>query len=167
MANQSINAVKIIPNDNINLPEPGIKTSGASTTGTTGVTLKDSSNDFLNSATNPNGYNVNGGDIVYNTSTNAVAKVLKVDDANTITLDTAIMAAVGNTYEIYQSNNSAGGTDLNVYVGTGGDIEVMMTAGVGTEKHLFQNVVSGSFLPIQVKRVLATNTTASNLLALR
>ena len=34
MANQSINAVKIIPNDNINLPEPGIKTSGASTTGT-------------------------------------------------------------------------------------------------------------------------------------
>jgi len=55
MANQSINAVKIIPNDNINLPEPGIKTSGTSTTGTTGVTLKDSSNDFLNSATNPNG----------------------------------------------------------------------------------------------------------------
>jgi hypothetical protein len=154
-------------NDNINLPEPGIKTSGASTTGTTGVTLKDSSNDFLNSATNPNGYNVNGGDIVYNTSTNAVAKVLQVVDANTITLDTAIMAAVGNTYEIYQSNNSAGGTDLNVYVGTGGDVEVMMTAGVGTEKHLFQNVVSGSFLPIQVKRVLATNTTASNLLALR
>ena len=34
MANQSINAVKIIPNDNINLPSPGIKTSGASTTGT-------------------------------------------------------------------------------------------------------------------------------------
>ena len=66
MANQSINAVKIIPNDNINLPEPGIKTSGTSTTGTTGVTLKDSSNDFLNSVTNPNGYNVNSGDVVYN-----------------------------------------------------------------------------------------------------
>ena len=167
MANQSINAVKIIPNDNINLPEPGIKTSGTSTTGTAGVTLKDSSNDFLNSVTNPNGYNVNSGDVVYNTSTNAVAKVLQVVDANTITLDTAIMAAVGNTYEIYQSNNSAGGTDLNVYVGTGGDIQVMMTAGTGTENHLFQNVVSGSFLPIQVKRVLATSTTASNLLALR
>lgn len=165
MSNQSINAIKVIPNDNINLPEPGIKTSGASTTGTTGVTLKDSGNDFLNSATNPNGYNVRGGDVVYNTSTNAVAKVLTVDDANTITLDTAIMAAVGNTYEIYQGSEA--GTDLNVYVGTGGDIEVMMTAGEGTEKHLFQNVVSGSFLPIQVKRVLATNTTASNLLALR
>ena len=75
MANQSINAVKIIPNDNINLPEPGIKTSGTSTTGTTGVTLKDSSNDFLNSATNPNGYNIAPGYVVYNTSTNAVAKV--------------------------------------------------------------------------------------------
>ena len=80
MANQSINAVKIIPNDNINLPEPGIKTSGASTTGTSGVTLKDSSNDFLNSVTNPNGYNVNGGDVVYNTSTNAVAKVLQAPE---------------------------------------------------------------------------------------
>ena len=167
MSDQSINAIKVIPNDNINLPEPGLKTSGASTTGTAGVTLKDSSNDFLNSATNPNGYNIAPGYIVYNTSTNAVAKIITINDANTITLDTAIMAAVGNTYEIYEGNNSAGGTDLNIYVGTGGDIQVMMTAGDSTENHLFQNVVSGSFLPIKVKRVLATNTTASNLLALR
>ncbi|MCP4991766.1 MAG: hypothetical protein GY928_38610, partial [Colwellia sp.] len=58
MSDQSINAIKVIPNDNINLPEPGLKTSGASTTGTAGVTLKHSCNDFLTSATNPNGYNI-------------------------------------------------------------------------------------------------------------
>jgi polygalacturonase len=50
-----------------------------------------------------------------------------------------------------------------LYVGTGGDIKVTM---VGNQVVTFSNVPNGSFLPIQVKRVWATDTTASDLLGL-
>jgi len=50
-----------------------------------------------------------------------------------------------------------------LFVGTGGHIVVQM-AGGGTAT--FNNIANGQFLPIQVVRVLATGTTATNILAL-
>lgn len=60
---------------------------------------------------------------------------------------------------------SADGPQLGcaLFVGTGGNIVVQM-AGGGTAQ--FNNIANGQFLPIQVVKVLATGTTATNILAL-
>ena len=50
-----------------------------------------------------------------------------------------------------------------LYIGTGGDVAVTMgNGGVFT----FKNVANGTFLPIQVIKVMSTNTTASDIIAL-
>lgn len=58
-------------------------------------------------------------------------------------------------------------TDLSsagfLYVGTGGDV-ALITSGSNTVT--FANVPSGSFLPVLTTRVLATGTTASDILVL-
>jgi hypothetical protein len=56
------------------------------------------------------------------------------------------------------SNNGA-----CIYIGTGGDIQVTM---LGGQVVIFANVPDGTFLPIQVRRVWATNTNATDILAL-
>jgi hypothetical protein len=50
-----------------------------------------------------------------------------------------------------------------LYVGTGGNLAVVT---VGGDSIVFANVQEGSFIPIQVLRVLATGTNASNIIAL-
>jgi hypothetical protein len=56
------------------------------------------------------------------------------------------------------SNNGA-----CLYIGTGGDLQVTM---LGGQVVVFTNIPSGTFMPIQVRRVWATNTTASDILSL-
>ena len=48
-----------------------------------------------------------------------------------------------------------------LYIGTGGDVAVK---GIGGVAVTFRNVPAGSILPILVNRVMATNTTAANIL---
>ena len=50
-----------------------------------------------------------------------------------------------------------------LYVGTGGNLRVMTAGG---DDVVFSSVPAGTFLPVQVIRVYATNTTASNIVAL-
>ena len=50
-----------------------------------------------------------------------------------------------------------------IYVGTGGNIRVLMPEGLTT---VFENLPSGAFLPIRVKRVFATGTTATGIIGL-
>jgi hypothetical protein len=50
-----------------------------------------------------------------------------------------------------------------LYVGTTGDLTVITT---GQDEVTFANVQGGSFIPVQVVRVLSTGTTASNIVAL-
>ena len=51
-----------------------------------------------------------------------------------------------------------------LYVGTGGNVTVRMRGETTTV--LFSNVPAGSILPVMVDRVMATGTTASNIVAL-
>ena len=55
-----------------------------------------------------------------------------------------------------------------VFVGTGGNIAVVMVGyrGVGNTSITFSNVQSGAILPIRVVQVLATGTTANNIIGL-
>lgn len=63
-----------------------------------------------------------------------------------------------------------------LYIGTGGDVKVILSgvtnaAGTGsptaTEAVLFKNVPDGSFLPVIVDYVLATGTTATNIVSIK
>lgn len=52
-----------------------------------------------------------------------------------------------------------------LYVGTGGNVAVVSEDALSTTI-TFMNVASGTILPIAPRRVMATGTTASNILAL-
>jgi hypothetical protein len=54
-------------------------------------------------------------------------------------------------------------TTRGIYVGTAGDLEVVNMRG---ETVVFANVPDGSLLPIRANKVLATNTTADDIVAL-
>ncbi len=52
-----------------------------------------------------------------------------------------------------------------IYVGVGGDVNVVM---FGSDAQiLFKGVPTGALLPIRVKRVLSTSTTATDMVSLR
>ena len=50
-----------------------------------------------------------------------------------------------------------------LYIGTAGNIKVVT---VGGDEVTFVGINTGAFIPVQVKKVFATGTTASNILAL-
>ena len=50
----------------------------------------------------------------------------------------------------------------SLYVGTGGNVAVQLYNSDNTV--IYQNVGDGTFLPISVRRVLSTGTTASNII---
>lgn len=50
-----------------------------------------------------------------------------------------------------------------LYIGTGGNLRVMTEGG---DDVVFTNVLGGTTLPVNVVRVYATNTTASNIVAM-
>ena len=50
-----------------------------------------------------------------------------------------------------------------LYIGTAGNLKVTTVAG---DDVTFQNLTTGSFFPVQVKKVFATGTSASNIIAL-
>ena len=54
-------------------------------------------------------------------------------------------------------------TTRGIYVGTGGTIVAVMASGATVT---FASVVAGSVLPVRLTKVMATGTTASNIVAL-
>ena len=141
--------VKVILSDTINVPNvAGPSVSGAATSTTTNK-LVDSNAEF---SANLVGF------IVYNTTDSTVAKVTAVDSATQLTLSANIMAN-GENYTLYSDTNPG----CVLYSGNGGDIEALTSSGALL---LFAAVPAGSFLPVQVKRVLDGNTSANNILAL-
>ena len=54
-------------------------------------------------------------------------------------------------------------TPAALFVGVGGDIQVIT---IGGSTLILKNIADGSFLPIQVTRVMATSTTATDIVAL-
>ena len=60
-------------------------------------------------------------------------------------------------------SNGRGNNGCVLYVGTGGDLRVLTAGG---DDVVFAGFPDGGFLPVNVVRVFATNTTASGILAL-
>ena len=159
--NQPFSSTPVVPSDSINIQLPGIITSGTKAAGLP-TDLTDPGQNFLNSATNPNGYNIRGGDIVINAAAE-IAEVLQVDSATELTLIAPGLAA--GTYDIYKGNRS-GDTAFTLFVGTGGAGSTLKVRTANGEDVTLDNVPDSSFIPLRVIRVFATGTTCSNILAL-
>jgi len=61
------------------------------------------------------------------------------------------------------SENGRGNNGCVLYVGTGGDLRVLTAGG---DDVVFAGFPNGAFLPVNVIKVFATNTSASGILAL-
>lgn len=148
-------AVDVIPSDTINIPVPNVVVSDITDVSVTLNKLNDATVDFVE-------LNVKVGDTVYNTSTTGIAKVVQVEDANTLVLSANIFSSASQNYIIYSSGDYPN-QGCVLYVGGAGDLAVVTSS--GSEVTLV-GVLAGSFIPVQVLRVEATNTTATNIVAL-
>ena len=152
-------ALAVYPSDNANIPAPSPIVSSAAT-GTTADKLVDSAKDF-------NALNVFAGDIVYNTTDGTAATVVQVDSATTLSLNADIMASA-EAYVIYTASSRKtpviAGNGCLLYVGDAdGDLKCKTAAG---EDIKFVGLKAGSFLPVQVVKVYATDTTLTNIVAI-
>jgi hypothetical protein len=77
----------------------------------------------------------------------------------------AVVVTPSNTANIpnVASQDGLGNNGSVLYVGNTGNLKVMT---VGGDEVTFVNIQGGSFIPVQVLRVFATGTTASNIIAL-
>lgn len=149
-------AVDVIPSDTINIPVPNVTISGTSKSSpSTTNKLESTTSDFIEA-------NVKAGDTVYNTTTTGIAKVVQVEDANTLVLTAHLFNAGSQAFTIYSSTDHPN-QGCVLYVGGAGDLAVVTSS--GSEVTLV-GVLAGSFIPVQVLRVEATNTTATNIVAL-
>ena len=139
---QAERALKVIPDDNINIPNVAGPSVSGTTDGVTASKLIDSTASFT---TNIVGY------IVY--SGTDVATVTAVDSATTLSLSADIMVS-GEAYTIYAYDNNG----CVLQTGLAGTIRVLT---IGGDDVTF-SVVAGAFVPVQVKRVLESGTMSPN-----
>lgn len=141
---QAERALKVIPDDNINIPNVAGPSVSGTTDGVTASKLIDSTASFTS---NLLGY------IVYNTTDSTVATVTAVDSATTLSLSADIMDS-GEAYTIYADDNNG----CVLQTGLAGTIRVLT---IGGDDVTF-SVVAGAFVPVQVKRVLESGTMSPN-----
>ena len=110
----------------------------------------------------------------------AVLDTIKTDtgtiDSDTDAINTATVASQAALEKMLYGNalvitavhggdtQALGATYESLYVGVGGNVVVTM---VGTGNFTFSNVASGQLLPIRITHVINTNTTATNMIALK
>ena len=109
------------------------------------------------------------GAIVYNTTAQKAYYVVSVDSATQLTLSDGATGGATDLFSIY--NGSSNGNIL--YVGGAGDVNARLATyqgnkfgGSNNSKLVFKNLPNASFMPTQVVRVLVTNTTATDIIAL-
>lgn len=147
-------ALRVIPSDYINIPNPSEVNASGQTDGSTGLT--DGTATFTDGS-------IQVGNIVYDTRFTTVARVTGIVNDNELSLDdgngAVVNLAAGADYVIYKDTNKA----CVLYVGVSGDLNVKM-ANDGNQV-IFTAAPQG-YQPIQVNRVLSSNTTATDIIAL-
>ncbi len=162
--NQPNSSLFVVPSNTINIPQPGILTTGTNSSGGSN-NLTDASQNFTPSVTNANGYNVTGG-IVYQSYTGAFpAAVNTVLGVNSATILQMANSTAAGTYNIY-SPNQDGKTSFTLFVGTGGAGSTLRVLTAAGDDVTLTNLPDSSFVPLQVVRIFATGTTCSEILAL-
>ena len=178
---QSREALEVIPNDQVRIPDPSsivsldpIRVVGGVVTGTgstvsTGnfgsTTLIDSSGvDFED-------LGIKAGMIVYNTTAGLAYTVVSVDSATQLTITGSVAGGATDSYSIYARPTNG----CTLFVGSTGAITVRMAeqngntttaAAPANQTVTFQNIANATFMPIQVVQVTVTETTASGIIAM-
>ena len=146
---QAGRALAVINSNSINIPNVGGPSQSGTTDGTVPNKLVDSTASFTS---NLQGY------IVYNTTDRTAAYVTGVDSATQLSLSADIMAS-GEAYVLYADVNPG----CVLYVGGAGNVRVLTSSGADLT---FVGIAAGTFMPVQVKRVFRTDTTATDIVAL-
>ena len=145
--------IAVVPSDTIDIPAvsgPVVDSTMTQVPPTTS-TVVDSTQDFTAIQ------GLVGSTIVNGTS---IARVSTVASATSITLDAAIAGTAIAGYKIYVKDINPG---CVLYVGGAGNVRVLTSSGADLT---FVGIAAGTFMPVQVKRVYATDTTATDIVAL-
>ncbi len=170
-SNQPTQALNVVPSDTINIPEPDAYVTGTSSAGT-GTTITDASANFLG-VSNPGntGYSnrVSIGDVLYSNNSGVLTAVTVTAVTNNTNLVVSASLTGSLPYEIYRSN--AGPSDregFSLFVGDGGtSSNIAVVPASSDQVVILENIPDSSFIPLQVKRVNSTGTTATKIIALR
>jgi len=145
------------PSNNADIAYPN-QIAGGSNTSTTAFKL-------INSAALYITKNVKTGDVVHNDTAGTAATVVSVDSETELTLNADIFTSTPQTYAVYamSSQTSMGNPGCFLYVGGTGNVSVVT---IGGDIIVFNGVPAGTTLPIQVRKLRATGTTATLINAL-
>ena len=149
---QAGRAWSVNTSDNTNIPDIGTAGPTGTTTSGSATQLIDSNATFLTIGVKLNM-------IIVNTTDNTQAVVIGIENDTTLTVSANIFAASGKAYEIYGGHQEG----AVLYIGTAGNLKVTTVAG---DEVTFQGINTGAFFPVHVKKVWATGTSASNIIAL-
>jgi hypothetical protein len=140
------------PSDNANIAYPAVTTTGTNTTATASK-LINSAGLFIT-----NGVRI--GDVVHNDTAGTAATVISVDSETQLTLNADIFLLTAQAYKIYamSSQSGLGNPGCMLYIGGAGSVSVVT---VGGDTISFAGVPAGTTLPIQVRQLRATGTTAT------
>lgn len=154
---QPSRALSVIKSDNAGIPSINLVDSGTNTS-ITALRLVSSTATFVTD-------NVQTGDIVYNITDGTAATVVSVVSQTELILNADIFLATSKSFQIYQQSpqTGLGNQGCVLYVGTSGNLTVTTS---GNDIVTFINIQDGTFFPINVLKVFATGTTASNIIAL-
>jgi hypothetical protein len=152
-------ALPITPNDNFEIPQIAAiqnSVSGTSTpaSGPTGNFLADSTKNFP-------ALGVEVGDIVV--AGNEVYTVIGLTGTTFVEISGSTDVNAGTPYTIYRIAEGIKNNGCTLYVGLAGNLTVQT---VGGDVVQFTGVPTGSFLPVQVLKVMSTGTDAQNIVAL-
>jgi hypothetical protein len=145
-------ALLVIPSDECNVPFPALSAEGSNSSVNT--------NELIDPTTDFEAIGIRTGDIVYNTSVGTAATIVRLVSSDTIELNADIFTVVGDSYKIYAGGNNDG---CVLFVGSAGDIQIET---VGGDEVQFVGISGGQFIPVHVKKVFYSGTSASNIIAL-
>jgi hypothetical protein len=148
---QASRALKVITSDTIDIPQPSRKVASGTQTSATANKLTDTGATFDDGT-------ITIGDIVYDTTDSSIATVTAIDSGTVLSLSADIFTATEN-YVIYDKATR----DCVIYVGVTGDVSVVTAGG---DSEVFTAVPAGMILPVNIRRVNTTLTTATNMVAL-
>ena len=158
---QVSDGLEIVQSDTIPIPNPSSEVISGTTVGTAVANkLVDTGATFENDGI------IVPKAIVYNTTDMTAAYVTAIDSDTTLSLSADIFTA-GEDYVIYNEAT----TGCILYVGGAGNVSAVLSTDKdvppASQKQLtFKNLPNASFLPTQVVRVDATDTTATDIIAL-
>ena len=150
-------ALRAHPSNNADIAYPAINETGTSTS-VIASKLVDSTATFIT-------LNVRTGDVVHNDTLGTAATVVSVDSETQLTLNADIFTAAAQSFVVYamSSQSGLGNPGCYLYVGGAGNVSVVT---LGGDTITFVGVPAGTTLPIQVVKLRATGTTATQVNAM-